>query len=227
MHPVPKAAFVWQRGRWFIVPSMPNGSGRSKAGGEEEWFVAEQHDDGQERPWWQCMECPMKEYCSAKSFKEANLWSYESEAKCREYIARHLHGSGLHKLTPQDCEAFSEAADVQEMLETYDCRCEYRARLQEEADKLAKEAELKAVLAQEKEKRLREAEEKRQRDAPHHRSDGHDRDRSRRRGGHGHHGRRVHSPPRHTCPPPPNPADARQGMQVVHAHAHHLILKRL
>ena len=86
--------------------------------------------------YWKCTACPLQESCkgSKNSFKNACLWSYESEAACREYVQRHLLYSGVHhndKLDMDEAEQYAQGAEVDVLTETFAYRCQYRDQVEE------------------------------------------------------------------------------------------------
>ena len=107
-----------------------------RAGGNEDEYVSAETDDGLPRTKWECRFCPLKEECSRTAFKRAKLYSWKSEACCREYVSRHLHSSSRHKLgdDKQRCDELAQEADCKETVETFEDREENRAWYKEEKE---------------------------------------------------------------------------------------------
>ena len=93
-----------------------------KAGGEESWLVEEGDDGGEDRQKWVCTKCPDSDNCSKSSFADANLVSYISEQVCREYISKHLVGSGKHQMQKDQADYLADQADVECETETWQQR---------------------------------------------------------------------------------------------------------
>ena len=108
-----------------------------KAGGSENGWISAEEDDGGDRMYWKCTACPLQESCkgSKNSFKNACLWSYESEETCRGYVLRHLFHSGVHQndnLNRGEAETYAEGADIEVFTETLADRCQYRDQLEDQ-----------------------------------------------------------------------------------------------
>ena len=74
-------------------------------------------------------ECPLAHECADSNkniFKGANVWSYESEVKCRNYLAHHLHCSGKHQHTKEGAMQLALGAQVDMEQEVFSERQEYR-----------------------------------------------------------------------------------------------------
>ena len=114
--------------------------GSMKAGGNESSYLAREQDSGGDRQYWHCLQCPLADSCpkSKASFKKANLFSFESEQKCREYVVLHLRHAGVHAddaLSEEDAVRYAEMAQVEAGIETYQDREEYRNALERRGTK--------------------------------------------------------------------------------------------
>jgi len=92
----------------------------------ETFLVPEETDDQMPRTKYLIKECPHKEKCSADAFKRAAVWSYESEEKCKSYLAWHLNKSSLHYLPPTDATTEAAYAPVEIDIESFEDREEWR-----------------------------------------------------------------------------------------------------
>ena len=101
-------------------------------------WVNREDDDGTDRVYYVCVECPRKEKCSLQSFKRAACWSYHDEDACRQKVANHLMTSSLHYLSKEDAEDVSKEAEYDVQQESYDDREQYRKGI-EEQHRLAEE----------------------------------------------------------------------------------------
>ena len=81
-------------------------------------------------------ECPLAHECADSKnniFKGANVWSYESEQKCRNYLAHHLHCSGKHQHSKEGAMELAMGARVDMEQELFSERQEYRDWLSKQA----------------------------------------------------------------------------------------------
>ena len=99
----------------------------------ETFLVPAETDDQMPRTKYIIKECPQKDKCSADAFKRAACWSYESEEKCKAYLAWHLNKSSLHYLPPTDATIEAAYAPVELEIESFEDREEWRTE-----DKAAK-----------------------------------------------------------------------------------------
>jgi hypothetical protein len=101
-----------------------------KAGGEENFYVAAEEDDGESRIWWKASGCPLAEVCSVRSFENSKCTSLVSEAQCREYVVLHLRFSGKHfgrdESTEEAADHLATLAEITEHVDTYEDREAYR-----------------------------------------------------------------------------------------------------
>ncbi len=107
-----------------------------KAGGTESCWANPDEDGQLDRSLWRCVQCPLQETCkkSRHSFKNACLFSYESEERVREYIKRHVMLAGVHRedqLSEDVAEDWANTADVEWEIETFQDRVAYRTQLDE------------------------------------------------------------------------------------------------
>ena len=111
----------------------------------EEWELAAKLDNGLPRTLYRVTECPFKEGCSKSSFFNGRAWSWESEQKARNYLARHLHVSQLHKIDIAGACMAASVAVVEETVETHEER--ETTRMEAVAAKNAKKAKEDANAA--------------------------------------------------------------------------------
>ena len=85
---------------------------------DEQAWLDDAEDHGQDRTWWECIVCPDPECCSKDSFKRSACWSFLSEYQCRCYVMQHLTHSSNHKMDEALAKTQAMLADVQERTET-------------------------------------------------------------------------------------------------------------
>ena len=93
---------------------------------DESFWVGRDVDDKKVRDWFQVDICPAPESCSAKCFKRACCWSYESRDKVLSYLKYHLIYQGNHNLSDAQAEELAYSAEITENLENYEERETYR-----------------------------------------------------------------------------------------------------
>ena len=105
-----------------------------RAGGAENFWVSESHDDGRDRTWWKAAQCPCSDKCSKQAWGRSQCMSLESEEKRREYVQLHLMYSGMHVDGHESSEAVSRelaaSCEVETLIETFADREHYREQMQ-------------------------------------------------------------------------------------------------
>ena len=114
-----------------------------KWGGDEVWWIAEDDDDGSERPFWQCFVCPVAAEdedgctCNADKFEEAKLFSFVDEDTCKLYVANHLYLGDCHPSVKDwdSAHALAQCAIVEQQTQTYDEREKLRSDWRDQQEK--------------------------------------------------------------------------------------------
>ena len=101
-----------------------------KAGGAESQYMAREDDDGADRPFWKVKLCPRHTFCEGQPWKKAACWSYESPAQAELYLIRHLMWSGKHNKGQEEAEEIAKEAEIEVFTETGEEREDYRVRLE-------------------------------------------------------------------------------------------------
>ena len=102
----------------------------------EAWEMKEADETGLPRTLYKVVECPYKEECSKSSWLNGKAWSWESEDKARNYLARHLHLSQLHAMELSGACLAASVSVVEESVQTPEER--EAARREAEASEMAK-----------------------------------------------------------------------------------------
>ena len=102
---------------------------------EEIGIVPSDEENDEERCQWKIKVCPIGT-CSPTSLKNANLWSYQSEFMCRQYLARHLHYSTAkqHELDKISAWELAKSVEVAVVTETREHREQYKASIRKQQE---------------------------------------------------------------------------------------------
>ena len=93
-------------------------------------MINEEDDPGDDLNYWICKICPMDPKteenckCHPAAIEGAKLFSFESEERCKLFVANHLFYGKCHPSIKswEDAEVLSEQADIEVGVQTYEER---------------------------------------------------------------------------------------------------------
>ena len=83
-------------------------------------------------------QCPLNEQCTHKSFKTAAVYCFTSAEDCQRLLEKHLVNSAHHYLTQENAERVASEAEIDVVEETFEEREAYRTQLEQMYSRLEK-----------------------------------------------------------------------------------------
>jgi hypothetical protein len=111
----------------------------------DSFWVPDKFDTGEDRRYWQCKQCPLKDDCSYMAWAKVKTWSFISEEAVRDAVQIHLVNSGKHLLDDDAAKLAVESAEILFLTENYYERAAYNTEMVKKRKKEKEKAEPPAM----------------------------------------------------------------------------------